>query len=229
MDASTFVAGNSGGIYRSTNAGSSWSQVSTVKAHGHTTIQFNGKFYLGTAGGLLASTDKGATWHIQGAALNIYQGPFFGADENTMVVAGTGGVYKTTNAGTTWTKISALYPNSQFDLGWMGCYSWDPINNIVYACRMTFPAYKYQLPATAVSVRARRTDPVNKLTIVNSCIRSTMPVNLVEIFSLAGRSVYRRAMQPAGTLAALQGAKMSELKEVYRVTSSQGETFQTVR
>jgi photosystem II stability/assembly factor-like uncharacterized protein len=151
IDASTFVCCQGSGILRSTDQGSNWIKVSSVNPQAHVPVQFKGVFYLGTAAGLLASKDNGATWSLQGASVNIYQGPFFGSDENTMVVAGATGIYRSSNAGVSWTKIANVHPDIDpsfsYSASWFGCYSWDPIGNVIYAAAMgsANAAFRYSL------------------------------------------------------------------------------------
>jgi photosystem II stability/assembly factor-like uncharacterized protein len=191
IDANTFVCCSGSGIMRSTDQGSTWSKVSSANPISHVPVKFKGAFYLGTAGGMLVSKDKGATWAVQGASISFYQGPFFGSDENTMVVVGAQGVYKSTNAGTSWTKISSLYPNSQFDPSWFGCYSWDPVNNIVYACRMTFPAYKNQIVTTAVQQVNQVSIDKNRVTC-NSNYHLGQPAPGMIAYSISGKVISRQ-------------------------------------
>ena len=104
-----------------------------------------------TSNGLIVSKDHGATWQTQGASAHLWQGPFFGADEKTLVAAGPQGVYKTANAGTTWTRVSALHSNVDpfytYSTKWFGCYTWDPVNDVVYSTAMSHPAFKNRLSA----------------------------------------------------------------------------------
>ena len=77
-------------------------------------------------GGLWRSADKGATWQPQGAAVKVRLGPFFGADENTMMVVGDDGAHLTKDAGKTWTHVAGLKPAQGgygFATNWFGWYS----------------------------------------------------------------------------------------------------------
>ena len=59
------------------------------------------------------------------------------------------GVYKTTTAGKTWTKVSALHANLDplytYAPQWFGGYTWDPVNDVIYATAGAHPAFKNQL------------------------------------------------------------------------------------
>jgi photosystem II stability/assembly factor-like uncharacterized protein len=145
MDAATLIYCNGNGIHRSTDTGATWSHVSAANAQTRIPVLFRGAHYLGTTNGLLVSKDKGATWHSHGAPVNVWLGPFFGAQENEMAVVGTDGVNVTRDGGKTWTHVAPLKPKSSgfsFAPNWFGCYAWDPIHNVVYASSMGNPVYK---------------------------------------------------------------------------------------
>ena len=132
------------GIRRSTDLGKTWTEVSTVNPLTRVPVLFQGVHYLGTGKGLLVSRDKGASWQSQGAAVDIWQGPFFGRDERNMVVIGESGIHRTRDAGATWHRVADLKPNAdgfQFTPDWFGCYAWDPINEVVYASSMGNPVF----------------------------------------------------------------------------------------
>ena len=149
MDAKTFVYSFANGIQRSTDEGATWTKVSEFQPRSKIPVLFQGAHYLCTSKGLIASKDHGATWQTQGEPVDLWQGPFFGADEKTMVAAGPKGVYKTTNAGKTWAKVSDLRTNLDplytYAPQWFGGYTWDPVNDVIYATAMAHPAFKNQL------------------------------------------------------------------------------------
>ncbi len=148
LGAETFIYGNGDGIHRSTDAGITWTQVSLANPQTRIPVLFRGKYYLGGASGLFVSKDKGVNWQEQGAAVNIWQGPFFGRDEKEMVVVGKEGVFMTEDAGVTWKRLSGLKSKESgfvFSPEWFGCYAWDPVNRIVYASAMGNPVYKLGL------------------------------------------------------------------------------------
>ena len=148
LDAATFIYSKGEGIYRSKDSGITWTKVSSVNPQTRIPVQFHGAHYLGSATGLLASKNKGETWQEQGSVVNIWQGPFFGQNEKEVLVIGKDGVFRTKNAGQTWTHAAALKPKEGgfvFSPNWFGCYAWDPVNNILYASAMGNPVYKMEL------------------------------------------------------------------------------------
>jgi hypothetical protein len=148
LDGTTVVYGKGEGIYRSTDSGGAWTKVSSANPQTRIPVLVRGTHYLGTATGLLVSKDKGATWQPQGAAANIWQGPFFGRDEKEIVVVGKEGILITTNAGETWTRAAGLKPKEGgfiFSPNWFGCYAWDPVNHTLYSSAMGNPVYKLDL------------------------------------------------------------------------------------
>ena len=148
LDATTFIYSNGDGIHRSTDAGVTWTKVSPVNPQTRLPVLFRGAHYLGSTNGLLVSRDLGANWQVQGTAVNIWQGPFFGRDEKEMLVVGKDGAFTTKNAGETWTRAASLKPKEGgflFTPNWFGCYAWDPVNNILYASAMGNPVYMLAL------------------------------------------------------------------------------------
>ena len=157
IDSKTLIASRTSGIDRSTDLGSTWTSVSDVTPLSHVAIRFQSKYYVTTANGVLVSADKGLTWKPQGvaiAAVKMFQGPYFGDDESTMVVGtqpddnafGNGSsIYKTTDGGASWTKIADVPPlNNGFPISyaWFGSFAWDPVNDIYYTSSMSNPAFR---------------------------------------------------------------------------------------
>lgn len=152
MDVTTFVYSIGDGIQRSTDGGATWTKVSSINPQTRIPVLFRGVHYLGSATALLVSKDKGATWREQGAAIDIWQGPFFGRDEKEMVVIGKDGVFMTRDAGGNWKPVAGLKPKEGgfvFTPNWFGCYAWDPVNNVLYASAMGNPVYRIELPRPA--------------------------------------------------------------------------------
>ena len=119
-----YVGTPAGGIWKSTNAGTNWTPLSDelpqIGVSGIVTDPANSNtIYIATgdkdAGdtysiGVLKSTDGGATWNTTGLsfantstrAADIFIHP---TNSNTLWVATSVGVYKTTNAGVSWTNV----------------------------------------------------------------------------------------------------------------------------
>lgn len=146
MDSTTLIysEGMGGGILRSTDTGQTFEKVSDFDVRTRVPVLFNGVFYLG-GDGLVVSKDKGATWEAQGSSLEIWVGPYFGADENHIMVANNEGVYLTEDGGTNWSRAIALPSDPQYDPQIFGGFGWDPTANVVYAAALGKPLLKAQL------------------------------------------------------------------------------------
>ena len=192
IDSTTLLYSNKNGINRSTDQGKTWAQVSTAVARNKVAVMFNGVCYVGTTTGLLVSKDKGATWSVQGSSIDILQGPQFGADENTMVIVNANGMYKSTDAGTTWNLITGLASGTgQYSIKsvtWFGCYVWDPVYNTCYATAISNPANKKYLGvADAIPPSAPTNVTATKITSTGCTVSWTastdnLGVVLYEIF-----------------------------------------------
>jgi len=147
FDRNTFVATREkeNGIFRSTDGGKSWGKVSDLQPGGRDIRIFKGVAYWTGAEGLLVSKDQGKTWAVQGEAVECSFGPYFGKDENQIVVVGKQGFFKTTDGGRQWEQVAPMPPNFRVAMpGWFLNFGWDPIADILYASRMGEPAYKYR-------------------------------------------------------------------------------------
>jgi hypothetical protein len=157
VDAKTLIASRTSGIERSTNLGESWTSVSDVTPLSHVVVKFQDKYYVTSGNGILVSADQGMSWQQQGipiAETKMFQGPYFGADENTMVVGtqpsdnlfgGGSSIYRTSDGGASWTKIADVpTPGNGFPISyaWYGSFAWDPVNDTYYTSSMSNPAYR---------------------------------------------------------------------------------------
>jgi photosystem II stability/assembly factor-like uncharacterized protein len=119
------IAGaNTGGVWKSTDAGLSWtvltdnlSNLNVSSLTIHPTI--NTTYYWGsTSGTIFMSTDSGATWNLladtgNGDVNKILIDP---SNTNKMYCSvQSGGLYKSTDAGVNWTKILPVIPTG-YDL-----------------------------------------------------------------------------------------------------------------
>jgi photosystem II stability/assembly factor-like uncharacterized protein len=158
INATTLIGSKGSGIVRSTDTGKTWKSVSTENPLSHVPVRFKNKFYLTTEKGLLVSDDDGATWAVQGTAIPgqlMYLGPYFGADEKSLVVGtnsmkdaynGTSTIYKSTDAGSSWVKITevmSMHVDYPIDFAWFGGFSWDPVNDLFYTTAMSNPAFRF--------------------------------------------------------------------------------------
>ena len=148
LDPMTLIYSNGDGIHRSTDAGATWTKVSSINPQTRLPVLFRGVFYLGSTNGLLVSSDKGAHWREQGRGLDIWQGPFFGRDEKEMLIVGKQGAFLSKDAGESWKQVAGLKPKEGgfvFTPNWFGCYAWDPIHNVLYASAMGNAVYRLNL------------------------------------------------------------------------------------
>ena len=140
-NANIVYVGGDGGIYKTTNAGSSWTGAAT----GITGIVYDlainpentNILYAATANGIYKTTNSGGTWSYSGcsSANAVMIDP---VDPNTIYAGTNSGVYKSTNSGSNWavmndgledTHITCLgiYPNYYLFAGTesAGMYRWD--------------------------------------------------------------------------------------------------------
>jgi photosystem II stability/assembly factor-like uncharacterized protein len=144
----TVIYSNGDGIYRSTDSGLSWTKVSPVNPQTRVPVLFQGAHYLGATNGLIVTRDRGLSWRLQGAPVNLWQGPFFGQTEREIIVIGMEGIFVTRDAGETWKRLTALKSKETgflFTPNWFGCYAWDPVNNALYASAMGNALYRLDL------------------------------------------------------------------------------------
>lgn len=123
-----FVAAPAGGLWKSTDGGSSWTtNTDALPTLGINDIAIDATntniMYLATGDvdgsdtygvGILKSTNGGISWNITGLNWTTIQGRtisrvIINPNDNTMLFAGTStGVYKSMDAGVTWTKVLAI-------------------------------------------------------------------------------------------------------------------------
>ena len=144
FDFNTLVTSRQKGIERSTDGGATWTKVSDVTPTGRIMAHYKGVGYWLVEKGLISSKDKGATWAPHGGPVSGWFGPYFGKDEQHMVVFGKEGFLESLDGGQTW-KVAAPPPaEKQMTDKWFSNVAWDPKGNIFYISRMGKPAFKYE-------------------------------------------------------------------------------------
>jgi len=136
-DKMVYIAGGStGAVYYSTNRGSSWTASTGAPTGSVNAIDVwskdfsiaadcvNGNdFYIYKTGYLYASTDGGATWTQKNATAIPNKNSYLfvaarpGTASEVWVSLDGNGLYKTTNGGTTFTKVTALTTSTAFAFG----------------------------------------------------------------------------------------------------------------
>jgi len=116
LDTKTFLINTAGwkqkaslGIYRSEDAGETWSQVSTFGPQGTPLVSSDGQIYWQRiwGGGLLHSADKGKTWSqlaspVKSNVIELPDKRLAGTAENQ--------VYVSSDSGTKWAKLGPPLP-----------------------------------------------------------------------------------------------------------------------
>ena len=110
---SKLFAATQGGVYESTDEGSSWSMLTTDIALKFTSIALDGNnLYLGTEkNGVLHSNDNGATWVPVNDGLGHYQAYVYSNQQGELFVGNFAGVYRSNNATIQWEQKNAGFPS----------------------------------------------------------------------------------------------------------------------
>ena len=124
-----YACSASGGVWKTTNAGSSWTLITPDLTNLATTViamanSNHNTIYIGTGegfgnveavsgNGIFKSTDRGVTWNYlpsTSAFDDINRAIVDPANENIVLVASNSGIYKSIDGGTTWNKVSSRLP-----------------------------------------------------------------------------------------------------------------------
>src|SRR5262249_11681896 len=112
-----------GGTFRSTDGGANWTYTWKTASGGspgnsllwHVVRATATRAYASGTGGVFRSDDSGATWKSLGAPTSEVRALAVDPSNPDVVYAGSwnadGGVFKTTNGGTSWTKVSNGIPD----------------------------------------------------------------------------------------------------------------------
>ncbi len=116
-------AGTTRGVMISRDEGQTWTQTNAPLAECFTILPFDGKIFAGAAGGVAVTNDQGQTWSPIPASSGIGTGNVFrlltvgNALYAGIANATTGGVFRSTDGGQTWTALNnGLTSRIVFDL-----------------------------------------------------------------------------------------------------------------
>jgi len=150
LDASTLVAtdGLSDGILFSRDLGATWTKVSDFRPLGAHPIHFENKLYWAASAGVIVSED-GKDWKLLGCPLpNATWGPFFGANNQEILVVTDRGVQLSRDGAATWTQVASAPPGV-----WLGdprtlgiSFAWDYSNRLLYAAHAGSGCFRLRLP-----------------------------------------------------------------------------------
>jgi len=115
-----FVGTEGSGVYRSTNNGTSWTQVNSglTNTNVYALTYSIGNLFAGTGNGVFLSTSNGTSWTAVNSGLtntNVYAlAVLTDGGGSTYIFAGTDGegVYRSTNNGTSWTAVNSGLTNT---------------------------------------------------------------------------------------------------------------------
>ena len=198
-DKNTWLVGCQGsGFFRTTDAGATWSQVSTnVMTHGGSGIYYtkSGVLYVAVGGAVLRSTNNGQTMQalagmtasyigITGDGTNLYTGAF-NTPSNMMIAPEA--------TGTPWTNSnSQVIQSGPFEM------TYDSINRIVYASNPGWGpvgviAMRVNDPNTGITLTNEIASPAS--VIDNATTPVTLSVSATASGSLTGVTI---DLQPIG-------------------------------
>ena len=122
-----FACSPAGGLWKSTNSGTSWAAITdAIAILGATDVAFDPTnpniMYLATGDGeagdtystgVYKSIDGGTTWAVTGLSAVVSSGKTFSKllvnpTDGSILVGGNAGIYRSTNGGTSWTQVSTL-------------------------------------------------------------------------------------------------------------------------
>jgi len=108
VNGSNLFAGTDGGVFRSTNNGTSWTAVNTGLTDTYVlSLAVSGSnLFAGTDGGVFRSTNNGTSWTAVNTGLTNTDVSSLAVNGSNLF-AGTGdGVFLSTNNGTSWTAVN---------------------------------------------------------------------------------------------------------------------------
>jgi len=101
-----FAGGAYGGVFRSTDDGTSWVNTGLTDDHVHAFATVGTRLFAGASTGVFCSTDSGTSWKAMNTGL-MNSDVYAFATVGTNIFAGTwGGVYLSTDSGEHWTAVN---------------------------------------------------------------------------------------------------------------------------
>jgi ligand-binding sensor domain-containing protein len=208
---------NYGVIFRSINDGSSWIAIDTLYTGGALE-----KFYFSTAdvrtgktnllvvtfNGVFLSTDNGTNWtevnsdwpnnynvsSLVTSGENIFVGTEFLAYSDGVYYLSSGGVYLSTNNGTSWGNVSTGLPNPSIGslLGTDGTNLFADANGIVWMRPLSemITAVKYDQSNLPISYSMQQNypNPFNPSTMINYSVPKSGLVT-IKVYDILGREI----------------------------------------
>jgi hypothetical protein len=114
IDAKTFLTNSSGwgggaesGIFRSADAGMTWTKVSSVGPGGHALVTPDGTIFWQGGNGVVRSSDKGLTWEQLASPARVQ---LFVVDKDTLGCASENHVLLSKDGGKSWTTFGPALP-----------------------------------------------------------------------------------------------------------------------
>lgn len=128
-----YVSSPGGGIWKSTNSGSSWTPLidfansSWMNVYNVCIDPSNTNTIYAAPSGVIKSTDAGKTWNSTGSGpSSVKKILIHPSNSNIVFATGSGGIWRSVNAGSSWTKVSST--SSMEDI------EFNPSNiNVMYA------------------------------------------------------------------------------------------------
>ena len=107
---STIYAGCNGGVFKSTDGGTTWAPHGVGGANVFALALVSPNLYAGTNQGVFKSTDGGATWSSSTSGQTVAKTFALAVNPQqpaTVYAGGPGGVFKSTDGGVNWTAASS--------------------------------------------------------------------------------------------------------------------------
>jgi len=223
VNGSNLFAGTFGGVFLSTNNGTSWTAVNTGLTNTSVlSLAVNGSnLFAGTLGGVFVSTNNGTSWTAASTGLTNNIVRSFAVNGSNLFAGTQGGVFLSTNNGTSWTAVNTGLPSttvyaltvngSNLFAGTAGNGVWRrPLSEMVTGVEDDFS----QVPV-GFTLEQNYPNPFNPTTTIRYQLPKATQV-VLKIYSIFGQEVRMlvNARQPAGVNAVVWDGRDESGKEV---------------